>query len=278
MDNLISIGKMAEINHTTIATLRLYDKKGLLKPRYIDDETGYRYYSVKQNYRLDMISYMKDLGMSLNEIKDIFNKEDIMLIEDILSKKNEQLHKQMRALKARHNAVERAIESIERYRKSPTKGIITLEYIDRRNIWAVSATSNFYENGIEDFEQQQNKLREKLIEKGVIQVHSYNICTSINKINYLNDNYNPDKVFVTVDNNFEFMNETSIVDSGMYACIYLDNFDEEISYAKKLKEYCKMNNYIISGDYICEVMTEFNIFDSEKRSMFLRLQVPVEFN
>lgn len=277
MENLISIGKMADINNTTIATLRLYDKKNLLKPRYIDPVTGYRYYSVDQNYRLDMISYMKELGMSLFEIENIFKKEDIALIEDILSKKNEQIHQQMRDLKARHNAVQRAIESIERYRKSPTKGIMTLEYIDRRNIWGIDSPSNFYEKGLEDFEKQQNNLREVLNEKGVIQVHSYNVCTSIKKEDYLKDTYIPDKIFITVDSNFEFMKETSIVDSGMYACIYLDDFDEEINYAKKLKEYCKINNYKINGDYICEVMTEFNIFDSERRKTFLRLQVPVKF-
>lgn len=277
MENLISIGKMAEINHTTIATLRLYDKKNLLKPRYIDPETGYRYYSMNQNYRLDMISYMKDLGMSLSEIENIFKKEDIMLIEDVLSKKNEQIHQQMRALKARHNAVERAIESIERYRKSPTKGTTTLEYIDRRNIWGIPSTSNFYEKGIRDFELQMAQLRERLIRKGVIQVHSYNVCTSIRKENYLQDRYIPDSLFVIVDSNFEFIHETSLIDSGMYACIYLDSYEGEIEAAGKLKAFCAKNNYTIHGDYICEIMTEFNVFDSENRSMYLKLQVPVTF-
>ena len=63
----------------------------------------------------------------------------------------------------------------------------------------------------------------------------------------------------------------------MFACIYLDSFDEEIDYAKKLLAFCKERNWLISGDYICEVLTEFNVFDSEKRNMFLRLQVPVKF-
>ena len=39
-NELISIGKMAEINQITIATLRLYDKIGLLHPRFVDTETG----------------------------------------------------------------------------------------------------------------------------------------------------------------------------------------------------------------------------------------------
>ena len=132
---LMSIGKMAEINHTTVPTLRLYDEQGLLKPRFVDPQTGYRYYDEHQSARLDMISYMKELGMSLAQIASALEKEDITLIEQILIEKNEQLHAQMRELRMRHNAVERAIAALERYRKSPTTGTISLEYIDQRMIW-----------------------------------------------------------------------------------------------------------------------------------------------
>ncbi len=41
---------------------------GLLKPCYVDEQTHYRYYDIKQNARLDMIQYMKELGMELKEI------------------------------------------------------------------------------------------------------------------------------------------------------------------------------------------------------------------
>ena len=44
---------------------------GLLKPCYVDEQTHYRYYEIKQNARLDMIQYMKELGMELREIKEI---------------------------------------------------------------------------------------------------------------------------------------------------------------------------------------------------------------
>ena len=88
---LMSIGKMADINHLSVATLRLYDKLGLIKPEYVDEETNYRFYDIRQNARLDMIAYMKDLGMSLAEIKDVLKKEDLNIIEDILIKKNEQI-------------------------------------------------------------------------------------------------------------------------------------------------------------------------------------------
>ena len=35
------------------------------------EQTHYRYYDIKQNACLDMIQYMKELGMELKEIKEI---------------------------------------------------------------------------------------------------------------------------------------------------------------------------------------------------------------
>ena len=36
-----SIGKMAELNNVSVPTLRLYDELGLLKPKYVDPDSGY---------------------------------------------------------------------------------------------------------------------------------------------------------------------------------------------------------------------------------------------
>lgn len=276
-NNLLPIGRMAAMNHMTVAALRLYDRLGLLKPAHVDPDTGYRYYRPGQNARLDMISYMKELGMSLEEIGRVLEKEDVMLIEEVLIRKNEQLHRQMRALKARHEAVERAIAGIERYRKSPLTGTTSLEYIDRRRVWGIPCARNFYRTGLEDFERAQNELRQRLIDRGVRQVYSYNIGTSILQRDFERAHLTPDRVFVFADEHFALKEETALVDSGMYACLYLDAFEEEEGGIGALREYCRARRYRVTGDYLCEILTEFNVFDDSRRSMFLRLQVPVAF-
>ena len=275
---LISIGKMAEMNHLTVATLRLYDEMGLLTPREKDPESGYRYYDITQNARLDMIAYMKELGMSLSEISDILKKEDITLIETILIRKNEQIHKQIRELKSRHNAVERAIASVERYRKSPVKGTTTLEYIDRRYLVGLPCQSNFYEEDIRAYERELLNLRRILTERGLSHIHSYATGTSIAKEDYLAGRFAAKNVFAFIDHrDTDRFRDAVILDSGMYACIYLDHYDDEIPYAKQLLATCRENGWCVAGDYICEVLTEFNVFDGDRRGMFLRLQVPVRF-
>ena len=277
-EGLISIGKMAKMNRISIPTLRLYDERGLLKPRYIDPETGYRYYDINQNARLDVIVYMKELGVSLAEIEQALQKEDITIIEELLAQKNEQLHEQMRQIKARHDAVERAIQSIERYRKSPTIGTLSLEYIDRRYIWGIPCSDNFYNSDVHSYEKVLMELRKRLEEEGFPQIHSYNIGTSILQKDFAEGEYIANQIFIFAGRS-ALERETSfqIVDSGMYACIYLDNYDDEIQGAEMLRDYCMQNKCSMTGDYICEVMTGCHVFDNDPRSMFLRLQIPVTF-
>ena len=44
------IGMFAQMNKITIKALRHYDEIGLLKPAYVDEHNGYRYYSSSQSY------------------------------------------------------------------------------------------------------------------------------------------------------------------------------------------------------------------------------------
>ena len=60
---------MARMNGISEQTLRLYDREGLFSPAYRDQDTGYRYYDIRQNARLDTIQRLKALGMSLKDIK-----------------------------------------------------------------------------------------------------------------------------------------------------------------------------------------------------------------
>lgn len=276
--SLIPIGQMARLNDISVPTLRLYDELGLLKPRFVDNESGYRYYDIQQNARLDMIAYMKELGMSLKEISDILESENIALIEELLINKNEQIHKQIRTLKIRHDAVLRAIEFLERYRKSPNTGTVALEYIDRRYIHGIKCNENFYDRDISSYEKVLVELRRELQDREIPQIHSYNVGTSIDKKNIEEARFIADKVFIFFDRYYQDLGvEVEIIESGMYACIYTEEYDEELKCANLLLEYCKEHGYTIAGDYICEVLTEFNVFDDSQRSMFLRLQVPVSF-
>ena len=104
---------MAKANNVSIATLRFYDKMGLIKPIYIDRDTNYRYYDVNQISRLDLIRYLRKMGMSIKDIALLLDKEDVDLIEEKLVERSIQIRNEIKALRETQDAVERTIKSIE---------------------------------------------------------------------------------------------------------------------------------------------------------------------
>ena len=68
---LYRIGLFAAMNHVTVKALRHYDDQGLLKPVYVDELTGYRYYTAGQLPIIHQILALRNMGFSLEEIKNI---------------------------------------------------------------------------------------------------------------------------------------------------------------------------------------------------------------
>ena len=83
MDTFFSIGEVSKLHNISVQTLRHYEKKGLIKPSYVNEETGYRYYTIKQFVVIYLIRQCKTMGLSLNEIKTII--DNYTSLDSILS-------------------------------------------------------------------------------------------------------------------------------------------------------------------------------------------------
>ena len=68
---MFRIGDFSRVARVSCRLLRYYDELGLLKPMRVEAGTGYRYYSAAQLPRLNRILVLKDLGLSLEQIRTI---------------------------------------------------------------------------------------------------------------------------------------------------------------------------------------------------------------
>lgn len=76
---MLKIGDFSALSKISIFMLRHYNEIGLLIPVYIDEFTGYRYYSEEQLPIANRIQALKNMGFGLSIIKDIlseYNNED----------------------------------------------------------------------------------------------------------------------------------------------------------------------------------------------------------
>ncbi len=67
---MYKIGEFSKLAKTTIKTLRYYEKEKLLVPSFIDTN-GYRYYETMQLMELAKIVSLRQIGLSIGEIKNV---------------------------------------------------------------------------------------------------------------------------------------------------------------------------------------------------------------
>ena len=73
MSKLYTISEASKILNVSSETLRHYDRINLVKPTFIDPESGYRYYSKKDIIKLSTIKTLRIMDLSLEEIKKFFH-------------------------------------------------------------------------------------------------------------------------------------------------------------------------------------------------------------
>jgi DNA-binding transcriptional MerR regulator len=72
---MLNIGKFARLAQVSRRMLRHYDELGLLTPERVDPDSGYRFYSVLQLGRLHRIVALRDIGFSLEQIRQILAQD-----------------------------------------------------------------------------------------------------------------------------------------------------------------------------------------------------------
>lgn len=72
---MFKIGEFSKIAQVSGRQLRFYEQIGLLKPGYVDPQSGYRSYTAEQLPRLNRILALKDLGFILDEIGPMLDRD-----------------------------------------------------------------------------------------------------------------------------------------------------------------------------------------------------------
>jgi DNA-binding transcriptional MerR regulator len=74
-ESVFKISEFSRLSQVSMKTLRYYDQIGLLKPASTDPLNGYRYYTTEQLFRLNRILAFKDLGLTLEQIRQALDEQ-----------------------------------------------------------------------------------------------------------------------------------------------------------------------------------------------------------
>jgi DNA-binding transcriptional MerR regulator len=112
---MLRIGDFSQLGQVSVPTLRHYDELGLLKPAHVDKFTEYRYYTLEQLPRLNRILALKDLGLALDQIKLLIERDlPVDQLRGMLLMKRADIERSLVDEQARLARVEARLQAIER--------------------------------------------------------------------------------------------------------------------------------------------------------------------
>ena len=262
MKSKFSIGEVAKIHNITVETLRHYDRVGLLKPSYINSNTGYRYYSAKDFIILDLIKQCKAMGLSLDEIKNIIeNYTSPESVLHIIRKQKAIIDEKIKELNKIKDNITFLEESIK---VSLDEGLnkIFIKFYEDRSFIKYDNTNRF----TEEFEVNLSKILAEVerkytyFNKELWFVISYKDLKADKKVTYKN-------TMIKFTQSMDIKEYNKIVlKKGKYLTL---NFDDDYNDTRKyydiIMNYIEENNIEVLGDfYEIYIITRVGSDGSEK--------------
>ena len=275
-NNRLLIGQMAKLNHTTLATLRHYDKVGILSPVYVNPETGYRYYDVQQCLVFHMIQHHKALNMSLKEIKEILRRNDYDFLEQIYKKKLDEVDQALAEFEFRKEELERMMKGADHFCHRPPNGFIQMGFITAEYVYEKKAVRNYVLEDIGSVIYDASSIEGQLLKSGFTEGYLNFPFVTLSLDDIKHQRYRTEKLGIIVQGKNREIAGVEQLPSSTSVFVYFEDFSKLCIYAEQVIAFCHAHNYTPAGDMICRLMGVLHLDDFKKTSEVYHLSIPVE--
>lgn len=255
MKNLFSIGEVSKIKGITIKALRYYHKMGILIPKYIDELSGYRYYSIEQFIYIDVIKGCRELGTSISELQEIFKECDTNKLLEFLQNKKIEAQDSINKMKDIIKNIDTLNDSVQYSKDILSNEEIDIKYFDDRYIVVAPCKESGSLKELLYYSALEKVIKENYIEvnmdRGIIyNIKSNETVESLYVFNAIKDN-----------DNLELNDNIKVLTKGNYLVLSYSKENEEDK-RQKLFEYIKENNLKVKSFIEFELFNDFFNIDS----------------
>ncbi len=159
---MFTVGEFARLAQVSKRLLRYYDEIDLLKPSNIDPSSGYRYYSAEQMSYLNRILALKELGLSLDQIRQtLTNNISTDELQGMLLLKKAEIEQQLSAEVRRIRKIESRLQLIRDDEEHKPPNVI-IKQIPDQSVLSLRRIVDTFETGIEIYGHIQATLPQRL--------------------------------------------------------------------------------------------------------------------
>lgn len=268
MKDKFLIGELSKIFNISTDTLRYYDKIELIKPEY-DEKNDYRYYSIRDFFKLSRVLFFKNLDISLSEIKKYMCNKNTSNLINLLKRKEEEIDIKINRLTNLKKNIQNKLELLENVNSELDQVIV--KKIPQR-------VGAFFDiNNLEsDYEIKQTlKMNEKYL-KISSWLFEGQIYTSLSKEHMDEGILNKFRYFIEIiPINSELYEPLKIFPENDYACMtFIGPYEDMGKHYRILIRWIDENDYQIAGDSIEKNIVDYDFADSESEYI-TEIQIPI---
>lgn len=272
MRNRFSIGELSKLMNVPVKTLRYYDEIGLFRPIEVNPQNGYRYYASEQFEQLDSILYLRQIGVSLAEIKEQFKNRKPEDFLQLLKKQELETTRKIHELERLRQRFGSRVRELENALQVTQLEEPTLQSFSERLILRLNENIS---SGL-DLEMALRKLgKMSRSAQSMIFIGKVGLTVSFENLSARNF-HEYGAIFIVLDEPVSPADMVMTLPAGRYACIlYHGTHSDSPPHYDRLLKYISACGYQVAGDSI--ERTLIGQFVASDPSRFLtEIQIPVE--
>lgn len=130
MKKYFKIGEIAKLYHIGTDALRYYEKLGILTPKR--GANDYRFYSLNDLWRLNVIRDLRALDFSMEQIKEYLDNRSIQSTGQLLNDELSAINQKIQTLSDLRENVEARLKTLEEAKHQPI-GVVTEKFLEARH-------------------------------------------------------------------------------------------------------------------------------------------------
>lgn len=244
-NRLYTSGQMAELNGVSRKTLRLYQQKGVLEPKYVDESSGYRYYTIEQIAQLDLIQKLQAVGLTLQQIGELLKQKDVGALEQCMREQAASLDAQIEQLRLARDTALRLEESCNVVQCKPPCNQLTVEWMPRKRLlrfdidkYDYNDFENWQSDGSYHWEMALRSVKKRIGELGLPMALFHNVGCLAEKASLEQGRFVISGACVHIDDSFSHDGcQYHILPAGLYITAYCDGSRDTPAFRRR-RRWC----------------------------------------
>ena len=276
---LLKSGTFAQHANVTKKALQVYMEKGLLIPDYVDVENGYRFFSAEKVAQVDEIVKMRQIGFSLDEIKQIFDDQDALEYLNSLNERLRDVDAQIAEAKQRRDVILSFIDNQSTFLNPPSLRHCFVEYLPERP--CVRYPVEPYDartDGGASWLGVLDMVKQEFASRGVPLMHFTNVGAVFDMDLLREGKLVYTHAIILLKDSAPFPN-VEYLPAGYYATMYDQRYMSDgnaiSTAAQTILDFIERNGYETRGEYIQHIVAETTMFDFNRLLYIVKEQIPI---